>query len=84
MKRNIFILYFLLQLFGCNKDTINWFPGTLDEAISQNINSNKNVEWYHYYIHTPNNAVCEIFQLAYRNQGCARDVPGCTIYIIKI
>ena len=41
MKKNIFILYFLLQLFGCNKDTINWFPGTLDEAISQNTNSNK-------------------------------------------
>ena len=46
MNTNSFILIFLLFLSGCNKDSVNWFSGTLDEAISSDNNKLIMIDFY--------------------------------------
>lgn len=41
MNKNSFIFLSLLLLLGCNKESVNWFPGTFEEALVHSYNENK-------------------------------------------
>ena len=41
MNKNSFIFLSLLLLLGCNKESVNWFQGTFDEALVDSYNQNK-------------------------------------------
>mgnify|MGYP000101927523 CR=1 FL=1 len=41
MKKNSFFVLLLLFLLGCNKDSVNWFKGTFEEASIESYNNKK-------------------------------------------